>query len=290
MRMPGGRLARYLSSSMHRQTRGLVAALALGLAAAACRPAFVITKFPTNEALYKASLTEFHKHHWDNAVSGFDKLTLDLGIRDTLLVPSYWYLGWAHERQGDDLLAAQAFSRLVESFPDDSLAPHAALAAGHAYQALWHKPGLDETYGLTAMQTYTMLLQLYAQADTAVADSARREVAKLNEWFATKEYDTGMFYFRNNAWDSAILYFKDVVAKWPQTNHGRLAMLRLAESYRKIHYNDDLADICQQMRARYPNDRDVAGDCHGVKAPADTTRAPADSARGSGAPALPLPR
>jgi outer membrane protein assembly factor BamD len=265
---------------MHLQTRRLVAALALGLAAAACRPTFVVTKFPTNEALYRASLAEFRKHHWDNAVEGFDKLTLDLGIRDTLLVPSYWYLGLAHERQGDDLLAAQAFSRLTESFTDDSLAPHAALAAGRAYQRLWHKPSLDETYGLTAMQTYTMVLQLYGQTDTAVADTARHAIATLDEWFATKDYDAGMFYFRNNAWDSAILYFKDVVSKWPDTDHARQAMLRLAESYHKIHYTEDLADICAQMRSRYPADGKVREDCHGVKAPADTSKAPGAPAPG----------
>lgn len=265
---------------MHRQTRGLVAALALGLAAAACRPSFVITKFPTNEALYKASLTEFRKHHWDNAVSGFDKLTLDLGIRDTLLVSSYWYLAQAHLRQGDKLLAAQAFSRLVESFPDDSLAPRAELAAGRAYQSLWHKPSLDETYGLTAMQTYTMLVQLYAQTDSAVADSARQQIAKLNEWFATKEYDSGMFYFRNDAWDSAILYFKEVASKWPETDHARLSMLRLAESYHKIHYTEDLADVCTQLRSLYPNDGKVRDDCHGVKSAADTSKAPGAPAPG----------
>ena len=64
-----------------------------------------------------------------------------------------------------------------------------------------------------------MLIQLYAQTDTIVADSARTDIAKLNEWFATKDYDTGMFYFKNKAWDSAILYFKNVVQKWPETEH-----------------------------------------------------------------------
>ncbi len=249
-----------------------MAALALGLAAAACRPAFVVTKFPTNEALFKASLTEFKQHHWDNAVEGFDKLTLDLGVRDTLLVPSYWYLGVAHERAGDDLLAAQAFSRLVESFPDDSLGPRAALEAGRSYQRLWRDPSLDQTYGLTALQQYTMLIQLYAQSDTVVADSARGEIAKLNEWFATKDYDTGMFYFKNKAWDSAILYFKDVVQKWPETDHAHLSMLRLSEAYRTIKYTEDLADVCKQMRSLYPGDAKVSTYCRGVKAPGDTAK------------------
>jgi outer membrane assembly lipoprotein YfiO len=281
--------ARYVSRSMQSQTRGLVAALALLVAAAGCRPAFVVTKFPTNDALYKASLTEFRKGHWDNAVEGFDKLTLDLGVRDTLLVPSYWYLGVAHQRAGDALLAAQAFSRLTESFPDDSLAPLAALRAGEAYQGLWHDPTLDDTYGQTALQTYTMLIQLFGQTAPAVADSARQHIAALNEWFAAKDYDTGMFYFRLKAWDSSILYFKDLIGKWPETNHARLAMLRLSEAYRTIHYGEDLADICKRMRSLYPGEKDVDHDCRGVKIPGDTTAAPGDTSRGP-APPLPPPR
>jgi len=267
-------IGRYLSQSMHVQTRRLAAALVLGLVAAACRPTFVITKFPTNEALYRASLSEFQKHHWDNAVSGFDKLTLDLGIRDTLLARSYWYLGMAHERNDEDLLAAQAFSRLTESFPDDSLGPRAAYEAGRAYQRMWRNPSLDPTYGATALETYTMLIQLYAQSDSAEADSARRQVATLNEWFATKDYNTGLFYFKNKGWDSGILYFKNVVQKWPETDHARLAMLRLAESYKTIHYSEDLADICKQMRSMYPLDKKVRSDCQGVKSAIDTTGAP----------------
>ncbi len=278
---------------MHRQTRGRVAALALGLAAAACHPAFVVTKFPTNEALFKASLAEFKSHQWDNAVEGFDKLTLDLGVRDTLLVPSYWYLGLAHERNGDDLLAAQAFSRLVESFPDDSLGPLANLAAGRAYQRMWRNPSLDVTYGQTALQTYTMLIQLYAQTAPAVADSARAQIATLNEWFATKDYETGFYYFRNKAWDSAIIYFKNVVQKWPETDHARLAMLRLSEAYRTIKYTEDLADICAQMRSLYPRDATAVKDCRGVKSAGDTTSVAAPAGRSGGRPAsppLPLPR
>ena len=74
-------------------------------------------------------MAEYQKHHWDNAITGFEKLTTDLPPRDSLLTRSYWYLASAHERQGEHLLAAQSFSRLVESFPEDSLADDAALEA-----------------------------------------------------------------------------------------------------------------------------------------------------------------
>src|SRR5206468_10462727 len=106
------------STDMHRNSWRLAAAFSM-VAAAACRPEFQLKKLTTNEALYAASLTEFQHHRWDNAVSGFEKLTTDLPARDTLLPRSYWYLASAHEHMSENLLAAQSFSRLVESFPDD---------------------------------------------------------------------------------------------------------------------------------------------------------------------------
>ncbi len=76
---------------------------------AACRPEFQLKNFTTNEALYTASLRAYDRHHWDNAIAGFEKLTTDLPARDTLLPRSYWYLASAHEHQDEHLLAAQSF-------------------------------------------------------------------------------------------------------------------------------------------------------------------------------------
>ena len=59
----------------------LVAASAVLLVA--CKPDFQLKNLTTNESLYKASLTEYQRKHWDNAVTGFEKLTTDLPARDT---------------------------------------------------------------------------------------------------------------------------------------------------------------------------------------------------------------
>ena len=115
---------------------------------------------------------EFQHKRWDNAVSGFEKLTTDLSARDSLLPRSYWYLASAHERLGEHLLAAQSFSRLVESFPEDSLADDAALESSRSYRRLWRKPQLDPMYGETAIASYNTLIGLYPDV---AADSRRAE-------------------------------------------------------------------------------------------------------------------
>jgi len=128
----------------------LTAALSI-VGVAACRPEFQLKNFTTNDVLYKASLAEYQRHHWDNAILGFEKLTTDLPARDTLLPRSYWYLASSHQHQDELLLAAQSFERLVESFPEDSLADDAGLEAARSYRRLWRKPGLDPKYGDQAL-------------------------------------------------------------------------------------------------------------------------------------------
>lgn len=231
-----------------------------------CRRGFRITQYPSNESLFVAGVREFDKKHWGNAVAAFEKLTNDLPARDTLLPRSYWYLAQAHSRQSEHLLAAQAFSRLFESFPDDTLSDDGAYHAGLAYRRLWRKPSLDPTYGELALSTFSTLLGLYP--DSEHAEQTRKQIAELEQWFATKEYETGMFYFREKAWDSANIYFQNVIARWPHVPRARDALLRLAESYRTINYRENMLETCAKLRESYPSDPEVARVCRGSPAAA----------------------
>jgi len=246
------------------------AAALLLVAAAACHPEFTPTKYKKHEDLYRAGLREFEKQKWDNAVAAFEKLTLELPARDTLLPRSYWYLATAHEKQGEHLLAAQSYSKLVESFPDDSLSDDAALAAARSYWKMWRKPSLDPTYGETSLATYNTLLGLYPTSP--LIPVAQKELAELENWFAIKNYQAGLFYFRRKAFDSAILYFKDVLTRWPNSPTARDASLRLVEAYKSIRYREDASDLCTTLRKKYANDITVKQVCIGIPdAPAQPT-------------------
>lgn len=228
-------------------------------AVSACSPAFKLNRYRTSDALYAAATREFNARRWDNAVQAFERLTLDLPARDTLLPRAFWYLATAHARKGEHLLAAQGYSRLNQTFPDDTLADDAMLAEGREYAKMWRKPALDSQYGLTALGTYRSMLELYP--DSPLAPQAGQGVQRLLEWLATKDYLTGMHYFRRKAPDSAILYFKDVVKNYPETARAREAYLRLVEVYRSINYRDDVRDTCATLQQKYPGDRDVRSLC-----------------------------
>jgi outer membrane assembly lipoprotein YfiO len=264
------------------RTSWKLAAILSMLAVAACRPEFNLKNFTTNEVLYSASYSEYQRHHWDNAIAGFEKLTTDLPARDSLLPLSYWFLASSHRHQDEYLLAAQSFNRLVETFPDDSLADDAALESARAYRKLWRKPELDPTYGETAVASYNTLIGLYATSPLIPA--AQKEIGDLENWFSRKDYAAGMYYFRRKAYDSGILYFKDALTKYPNAPNSKESALRLVDSYKSLKYRDDSVELCTQLRQRYPSDREVDKSCGGVP---DLQPAKADSTAGLSVPRLP---
>ena len=254
-------------SSKHALTAG--AAL---IALTGCYKAFNLRQYPNNEALYAAGVQQLQQKKWDYAVQIFEKLTLELPARDTLLPASHFHLAEAYSQRGEHLLAAQSYARLAESFATDSLADHALYRSGREYQAMWRRPVLDPQYGSDAVATYELLLGLYPESKWK--DSATAQLNVLQEWFATKDYESGMHYMRRKAYDSAIIYMRDVVTKFPNTARSRDAYLRLAQAYEAIRYKDDKADVCKTLREKYPTDPEVAAACPPVVMQPVAPRAP----------------
>lgn len=246
---------------MSSRTR-IASALGVLLVLGACAPTFRLNRYPTELSLYQASLEQLQEKHWDNAVTGFERLTLQLSPRDSLLPLSHYYLGVAHERRGEHLLAAQSYIRLVESFPADTLSDDALYQAARAYQRLWRKPELDPQYGYSAIQAYETLLASYP--DSPRRADAERELARLGDMLARKDYETAEYYFRRRAYDSAIIYYQDVISQHPDTPTARQASFRLLDTYRRLNYREEAAEVCRAMGQRYAGDAEVARACAGL--------------------------
>jgi outer membrane protein assembly factor BamD len=234
--------------------------LALLLAAPlACKPAFDPKIYPSADKLYEVAMAEYRARRYDNAAKAFEKLTLDLSARDPRLPPAFYYLAQSQSRNGENLLAAGTYNRLIDAFPQDTLVDDALYLSGKAFEREWRHPELDATYGKAAITAYESLLASYP--DSPFAKPARDEIARLDQWLAEKDYNTGYLYLKRKAYDSAILYFKDVIRQHPNARKTRDAYLRLLEAYRAIRYTEDARDLCDAMRKAYPNDREVREVC-----------------------------
>jgi outer membrane protein assembly factor BamD len=234
--------------------------LALLLAAPlACKPPFDPKIYPNADKLYQVAMAEYKARRFDNAAKAFEKLTLDLPARDPRLPLAFYYLAQSQEKNGENLLAAGTYNRLIDAFPQDTLVDDALYLSGQAYEREWRHPELDATYGRSAITAYESLLASYP--DSPFSKRAQGRLTRLDEWLAEKDYNTAYLYLKRKAFDSAILYLKDVIRQHPNAKKTRDAHLRLLEAYRAIKYTEDARDLCDAMRKAYPNDRDVREAC-----------------------------
>ncbi len=202
------------------------------------------------DTLWNSAMDAYHRHKWNKAGIALDRAELEMTPGDPRILLGRLYLGDTYLHQGSELEAVQQYQRLSEDFPADSLAPVALLRAGDAYLKLWRKPDLDPTYGTDAESTYQDVLLRYPS--TPEADTARQRLAAVENRFADRQYREGQFYLKYKAFDSAILYFKDLVANWPTSPVAPKAVDGLIDAYHKLGYDDDVREMCGYYRAHWP--------------------------------------
>jgi outer membrane protein assembly factor BamD len=218
------------------------------------------------EALWKSATDKVRRGKWGDALNELNRVLLEFGPGDSRAAQAHFYLGETHFALGDHLEAVRDFRRVSDDTPNDPLAPDALLRAGDVYADLWRRPELDPSYGQTALATYQELLNRYPNG--SAAKRAQEHIAELQERFAYKEYRAALYYYRLKAYDSAILYLKDLVATYPRSAIAPEALVKLVQAYEKLGYREDVQETCGYLRRFHPNAPGSSTVC-----PPDTTEA-----------------
>lgn len=218
------------------------------------------------DSLWNQGQAELRDEDWDEAAVLFQRLMLELPRGDRRLPASRLALGEARLGQKSFLQAVREFRRTADEYPTDSLAAVGLLRAGDAYARLWRRPELDPTYGAQAIATWQELLTRYPESPQAA--TGRERIAGLEEWYALKAYKAAEFYLKYKAYDSAILYLKDLVARYPRADVVPEALEKLVGAYRELGYVEDVEEICGYFRATHPDAAELAEACPAPASPA----------------------
>lgn len=248
-----------------------VAALALG----ACRPGRAGGRgqqIPAASAQLESAMAQFRRGDFRRAQVSFQRVMFELNPGQPEMAQARYYLAECYFQNGDRVQAASEFRKVADEFPNTEYAPLALLRAGDANLRLWRRAELDPTYGETALAIYQELAGRYP--DTDAAARARPHVRRLENQFAEKTYKNGMFYLKRKAYDSAIIYFKDVIANFPNAQRAPDALMRLVDSYRAIGYTDELQETCAHLRRFYPNAAGLDRSCPAAPATSATPATP----------------
>jgi outer membrane protein assembly factor BamD len=211
------------------------------------------------DALWNKGVRAARRGKWGDAQKNFERVMLEFPPGDPRIPQAHFYLGEAQFALGSHLQAAREFRKVSDETPNDSLAPAALLRVGDVYADLWRRPELDPSYGQTALATYQELLNRYPGGSPA--KRAENRIAELQERFAYKELKAALYYYRLKAYDSAILYLKDLVATYPRASVAPQALIKLVQAYSKLGYREDVQETCGYIRRFHPKARGVRDVC-----------------------------
>lgn len=213
----------------------------------------------TIDSLWRNAEQAIRRGKWADSEKLLNRVVLELPPGDPRIARAHFWLGEALFAQGRQLEAAREFRKASDETPNDPIAPEALLRLGDVYADLWRRPELDPTYGQTAVSTYQELLNRYP--GSSGEKRAQQRIAELNERFAYKAYKAALFYYRLKAYDSAILYLKDLVATYPKAVVVPEALVKLVEAYRKLGYREDVQETCGYIRRFHPKASGVGEVC-----------------------------
>ncbi len=210
------------------------------------------------DSIWRLAEAYVRRGKWSDAIKQLERVLLEFSPGDRRIPQAHFYLGEARFAINSHLDAAREFRKVSDETPNDPLAPEALLRVGDVYTDLWRRPELDPSYGQTALATYQELLNRYAGGTPA--KRAQERIDQLQERFAYKEYRAALYYFRLKAYDSAILYLKNVVATYPRAAIAPQALVKLVQAYQKLGYREDVRETCGYIRrfhANAPGTREV---------------------------------
>lgn len=240
------------------------------------------------EQVYEIGMDHLENEEWGDAIEAFETVVFGAeGLASA--APARYQLARAFYGDEQYLTAAAEFERFLERYPTHELAPDAALGICRSYVAL--SPIIPRDQGDTQ--------RAYRECQAAALDFAGTEQARqaadlrdrMWEKLAEKVYHSGDYYFSRDLYDSAILYFEDVVETYPDTEAAPRALARMYEAYQEIGYEEEAQETRERLLREYPESEaartleqpDTAASTTNTAASTTDTTASA-TGTGSGAP------
>lgn len=204
--------------------------------------------------LFAWSQTRFDEEDYGSAASGFQAFML----RDPLnpLTDSAQYmLAESELRDGQELEAAEEFSRLATGRPNSPWADDAQYGVCRAYHEASPKVSLSQEFTRRAIEECQRLLQFFPASE--LADAAREQLAVSQAKLAEKSFSIGEYYFRNDFYESARLYFEKALSEQPAPELMPELLERLYQSYTNMGFDNEARSVRDRLLREFPDSEEA---------------------------------
>ncbi|HEX6939875.1 MAG TPA: outer membrane protein assembly factor BamD [Longimicrobiales bacterium] len=202
------------------------------------------------DALYDHAMSSLQAEDWDEAIRSLVQITTRFPS-DPRIQAVRFQLGNAYFGKEEYISAAAEYVRLATDFPSGEYADDARFKTCEAYYRLSPKPQLDQQYTQAAIEHCEALISYFPQSE--FTPKARALVQDLYDKLAHKALLNGEYYFKRHAFDSSIIYFEELLRRYPTSKYAPKALLRLVQTYQRLGYEEELEAAKQRLLRDFPD-------------------------------------
>jgi len=204
------------------------------------------------EDQYAVAKREFDEKHWDEAVVELQKLIFN--YPGAVFIDSAQYLlGMAYFNQKEYPLAIGEFNKLLSSYPTSQLADDAAFMIAQSDFKMSPKAELDPKHTRRATDELRNFLDDYPESDRR--EEAGELLTKCRAKLAKKAYQAGYLYYRMGHHASALMYLRQVLNDYHDTEWVGPAQFQIAEVFYKRKKYDQAKVEYEKFLQDFPEDK-----------------------------------
>src|SRR5213082_2777203 len=141
-------------------------------------------------------------------------------------------IGLAREKQGANDAALQAYTAVVDKFPNDPVAADAQYQMGY----IWYTASRGGTKDLAATNNARTAFQdfLFRYPNSEKAAQARANLQQLEHKATTSSFDVARYYDKQKAYRAAVIYYNEVIRQQPGSTESEKAKKRIDQLRAKL--------------------------------------------------------
>lgn len=230
--------------------RRLLAVVSLGLMLGACSSAPHVVPQPGPEGEFARAQEDYERGRMLDAITRLE--TFERSYPGSQFIDdALFLLGKAHQANKEQILARQAFRRVLDDFPRSPFAEDALFEFAQSWFLSVRGPALDPEPAEEALRAYRIYLGRYPEGKFA-ADAHRGEGLALG-LLARKDWMNGETYMKLRHYAAARRYFEKSLERWADSPASALALEGIARSFEK-------EKAAAEARAAYQRLLDHLGD------------------------------
>ncbi len=163
-----------------------------------------------------------------------------------------YYLGMAQMMSRGPSEAKVEFERLITDFPNSPFAEEAQFRMGHSSYLSSNPPERDQSKTKDAIRELSGFIDRYPQS--VFADSAHAYLQKCHDRLAEKQFLTARFYQKIDRYEAAIVYYRAIVADFPESKFAVESKLSLAHCLARVRRPGEAQEVLEKLIDEKPGE------------------------------------